>query len=184
MKSHQGKVISPGFAAGRAVIYTSGKGVMFPRYRIDEVDVDSEHDRLCMAVSDACQELEQLHERALRDLGESQAAIFAAHLGLLKDEKLLNRVREYVKRDLVNIEQALHEEVSKLAEQLNAVEDEYLRERAKDIRDVGRRLMSHLTGEARPLLTALPAETILVADELLPSDTLHLDSARDRKSVV
>ena len=53
-----------------------------------------------------------LHERALRDLGESQAAVFAGHLGLLKDEKLLNRVRGFVKRDLVNVEQALHDEVS------------------------------------------------------------------------
>jgi len=180
MKALQGKAISPGFAAGRAVVYTSGKGAVFPNYRIDEENVGSEHDRFHKAVSRTCLELEHLHERALRDLGESQAGIFAAHLGLLKDEKLLNRVREFVKRDLVNVEQALHEEVSKLAKQLNSVEDEYLRERAKDIRDVGRRLMSHLTGEARPLLTALPAETILVADELLPSDTLHLDSARVR----
>jgi phosphoenolpyruvate-protein kinase (PTS system EI component) len=87
------------------------------------------------------------------------------------------QVKQYVSRELVNVEQSLDSVIGELVERMCQLENVYLREREQDIRDVGRRMMRHLTGAPRFPHVPLPAHTVIVARELLPSETVELSQA-------
>ncbi|MBS3820811.1 MAG: phosphoenolpyruvate--protein phosphotransferase, partial [Phycisphaerae bacterium] len=137
--------------------------------------VDSEHGRFHQAIERSAEELQSLRSKIKSELGQAEADIFAAHLSLLHDEAFRQRTRERIERDLVNVEQAVDAEVSDLARALEEVESEYIRERAKDVQDVKRRVLKHLGHGPEEELKRLPAGSVLVTRELLPSDTLGLD---------
>ena len=87
------------------------------------------------------------------------------------------QVKQYLSRELVNVEQALESVIDKLVDRVCQLENEYLRQREQDIRDVGRRMMRHLTGGPRFPRVPLPAHAVIVARELLPSETIELAQA-------
>lgn len=151
-----------------------------PRYAIRREQVDAEQQRLEQALSTACQELAELRERMLRELGKAEADIFATHLALLRDRQFIQNVRERIARDRVNVEQALDAEIADLARLLEDMENEFFQDRAHDVHDVGRRLLRHLGHVPRDELNSLPPKTVVLARQLAPSDTLNLD----RRNVV
>lgn len=172
----RGRGLSRGVGRGRAVLYPAPP----PASSGDEVnacDVDHELRRLDAALGSARRDLERIRLRVQADVGAEEAAIFAAHEALLGDPALLDRIRERVLRDRVVAEQAVGLEFSDAAKRLAAIDDPYLRERSADVRDVGRRLLSSLSPHQSDSIAPLPAGSVLVAVELLPSDTVDLDRA-------
>ncbi len=175
-----GRPVSPGYAEGTAVLFDQGGQVEIPRYQIEHANVSDEIARFHEALERSCRELRQLEHRVLTELGDAQSSIFSAHLGLLEDKQFTERVKQRIRDTLVNVEQALDIEVADLVRLLASLENEYLRERTQDIRDVGNRMMRQLArGESDPLAD-LPPNSVIVAHELLPSETIDLD----RKQVV
>jgi phosphoenolpyruvate-protein phosphotransferase len=177
VKVWTGKPISPGYAEGRAVVYRSGRGTVASRRQIAARDVQREVSRFRAAAAAAARDLQALRQRVANELGEAEAAIFDAHGALLGDESFSKGVEDRIAGRLVNAEQAVEKEANEIAARMAAIGDEYLAERGDDVRDLGRRVLRHLKGEGFGGLPALPADCILIADELLPSDTARLDRA-------
>ena len=175
MKVWQGKPISPGYAEGRAVVFRSGRGVSAPWRRISPEEVESEVARFGSAVESTAEELEATRRRVAVEVGEAEAAVFDAHAAILRDEQLRRNVQDHIARHLVNAERAVERELEEIAVKLDSLKDDYLRERADDVRDLGRRLLAQFPGAPRPDLPRLPVGSVVVADELLPSDTIRLD---------
>jgi len=182
MQRFHGKPLAPGYAKGQAFIY---KEPLSPprtvRRSIDAPRVRSEVQRFEKALQASLRELEGLKERVLTELGESESRIFEAHLALLKDMQFIEKIRARIAKERVNVEHAVQIEIEELEKLLLQLENEYIRERAQDVRDVGNRVLKHLhrpRAGSPAQLKQVPPATILVCHELLPSDTLQLDRER------
>ena len=175
MKVLKGKSIAPGLATGRAFVCKARPAVAVPRHRLKPSEVEEEYRRFQRAVESAAEDLRAVYSRVHADLGQPEAEIFDAHLALLFDKQFAIQVRTRIETDLVNIEHAVATEIDSLARVLQAANDGYLSERAADIRDVGERVLAHLVREPQVFLAGLEPQTVLVVEELLPSDTLKLD---------
>lgn len=139
------------------------------------MDPQTEVARFETAVAQAKEELEAIKRHALKQLGEDKAAIFAAHLLVLDDPELLNPVKEKIQTEKVNAEYALHETASMFISMFEAMDNEYMKERAADIRDVTKRVLAHLLGVAISNPSLIAEEVIIVAEDLTPSDTAQLN---------
>jgi len=142
---------------------------------IAEEVVEAEIARLHAALQDAREELEALRDRAERELGAEEAAIFSAHLLMLEDPELVHRAEQYIRTERCNAEWAQKRAGEEIAAELAAIPDDYLRARADDVRDVSMRVVSLLSGVPRAALSKPDQPAIIVADELLASDIAHFD---------
>lgn len=170
--------ISPGFAEGLAVVYDyeTDYRLEFPDRDISPSEIAAEHGKLEDAVAHSHRELQQVEQSASSKTSHTDsAAVLAAHTHLVHD--IAAQVKKYVSRELVNVEQSLDSVIGEFVERMCQLEDDYLREREQDIRDVGRRMMRHLTGAPQFPRAPLPAQTVIVARELLPSETIELSQA-------
>jgi phosphoenolpyruvate-protein phosphotransferase len=178
MKRLFGSSLAPGFAEGRAFIYKPDLSAKVPQYRIKHSQVDGELVRFEQAVRGSIDELEKLREHVLSELGEAESGIFEAHLALLSDPAFIEKVKHRVANDLINVDHAVDSQITDLEKLLQDVKSEYVRERSHDIRDVGQRVLKHLSlprkAHDHPL-KRLPPDTVIVTVELLPSDTLQMD---------
>lgn len=175
MTTLKGRPLSPGYAAGAAYVHALGRGTT-PRRQLAPAEVPAEQERFARTVARAALDLEAMRERVRAELGDAEAEIFSAHIALLHDPPFLERVKARIARDRVNVEQAVETIVGELAGALAQVDNEYIRERAQDIRDLGARVLRLLAREDSPL-ARLPPESVVVAHEFLPSDVLELDRA-------
>ncbi|MFP4144646.1 MAG: phosphoenolpyruvate--protein phosphotransferase [Phycisphaeraceae bacterium] len=171
-----GQPIAAGLAEGQASIYRPATLEGLPAYGITEAAVGEEHERLMVAWQAAMNELEEVRQRLSGEVGRDEAAVFEAHLAMLRDRQFIANIKHRVARDLANVEQALEREVREWERLMAEAENEYLRERSQDVRDVGRRVLHHLAqrGGVHPL-HHLPPSSVIVACELLPSDVLEID---------
>jgi len=150
------------------------------RANIDRKDVDREVARFEKALASSFEELHALRDRVQAEIGEAESGIFEAHLALLQDQEFIKAVKQRLHSELINVEPAVADEIIRLEHLLMAVKSEYIKERSQDIRDVGKRLLIHLErrgARREDLLAKLPPRSVVVAHELLPSDTLKLDRA-------
>lgn len=138
-------------------------------------DVEAEVARLEAAVAKAKEELEAIKKHALEKLGEDKAAIFAAHLLVLDDPELLNPIKEKIQTERVNAEYALDETASFFISMFEAMDNEYMKERAADIRDVTKRVLAHLLGVTISNPSLISEEVVIIAEDLTPSDTAQLN---------
>ncbi|AMV10263.1 phosphoenolpyruvate--protein phosphotransferase [Geobacillus thermoleovorans] len=138
-------------------------------------DVEAEIARLEAAFAKAKEELEAIKQHALEKLGEDKAAIFAAHLLVLDDPELLNPIKEKIKTEQVNAEYALHETASFFISMFEGMDNEYMKERAADIRDVTKRVLAHLLGVTISNPSLISEEVVIIAEDLTPSDTAQLN---------
>ncbi|MCH1623976.1 phosphoenolpyruvate--protein phosphotransferase [Fredinandcohnia quinoae] len=138
-------------------------------------DVKSEIARFDAAIDKSMQELEIIKDRANKELGEDKAAIFAAHLLVLSDPELLNPIKEKIENDNQNAEFALNETASMFISMFEAMDNEYMKERAADIRDVTKRVLAHLLGVTISNPSMISEEVIIIAEDLTPSDTAQLN---------
>lgn len=138
-------------------------------------DVEAEVARFEAAVAKAKEELEAIKKHALEKLGEDKAAIFAAHLLVLDDPELLNPIKEKIQTERVNAEYALDETASFFISMFEAMDNEYMKERAADIRDVTKRVLAHLLGVTISNPSLISEEVVIIAEDLTPSDTAQLN---------
>ncbi len=171
----KGKPISHGYARGCAHVYKNNHQARPSHYDIEPSDVAEEHQRFQRAIECSIEDLENLEHRLITQFGREKAEIFSGHISMLQDEQFAQRVKDRVSRDLINIEQALERELNDVIEALSEVQDEYIRDRAEDIKDLKARLMKHLGPEPDVGLDNLTPNTVVVARELFPSDTAELD---------
>ena len=126
----------------------------------------------------SARDLNRVRQRVLADLGQAESRIFSAHLALLRDQRFIEKVKDRVSSELINVEQALDTEVTDFANLLSSLESEFLRERIQDINDVKHRVLRHLAKEKPKRLRRLKPKSVIVAAELTPSDTVNLDRSR------
>lgn len=170
-----GRPISPGYARGTAVLFGNDQRIELPKHQIDPGQVDRELERLRQAVARTSCDLEELEARVTGELGYGGSLIFSAHLALLQDKGFIDRIQSRIWRDRVNAEQAVDLAVTELAEQMRTLTNPYLRERAEDIRDIGNRVVRQLIQAGSWRYSRLESESVIVAHELLPSETIDLD---------
>lgn len=156
-------------------------------YRLEEPDLTvsrkniqnpaEETERFEKAVENAKQELKVIRDNANEKLGADKAAIFEAHLLVLNDPELLNPVKDKIKNEAVNAEFAMRETADQFIAMFESMDNEYMRERAADIRDVTKRVIAHLLGVQIPNPSLINEEVIIVAEDLTPSDTAQLNKS-------
>ncbi|UYZ13785.1 phosphoenolpyruvate--protein phosphotransferase [Brevibacillus sp. WF146] len=171
-KTIVGVAASSGVAIGKAFLLAN------PHLQIETVSVEdpsSEIKRLTDALEQAKADLREISERAEREMGPDKAAIFQAHLLVLEDPELVETVKGKIAAEKVNAESALHETAQTFIELFEQMDNEYMKERAADIRDVTKRVLCHLLGVEFAAPSDLAEEVILVAEDLTPSDTAQLD---------
>ncbi|MGE5675793.1 MAG: phosphoenolpyruvate--protein phosphotransferase [Mycobacterium leprae] len=169
-----GIAASPGIAIGRAFVLRPEAEATAQPY--EPGDASTEQGRFEAAVAASRTELEALRERVARRVGEKEAEVFDAHLLMLDDPSLVDEVLGAIAGGTDALS-AVETVTEALAGMLAALDDPYMKERATDIRDVGRRMVRHLKGVSAPDLSALSEPSVVVAHDLTPSDTAQLDPA-------
>ena len=148
---------------------------------LPEVEISGELNRLQQSLVRTREQLQEVQRKVAQNLGAEHATIFDAHLMVLEDPALIDEVVRVIQRDKVNAEFAFHSITERYADALAKVEDEYLRERTSDMRDVSSRVLNNLVGHAEIVdLARLSEPCIIIAHDLTPSKTALLD----RKNVL
>ncbi|KRK34360.1 phosphoenolpyruvate--protein phosphotransferase [Loigolactobacillus bifermentans] len=139
-------------------------------------DADAETARLKDAVDASTKELQMIRDTAAKSLGEEEAQVFDAHMMILADPEFVGAVETGIKNDKVNAEQVLHDVSANFVAMFEAMTDNpYMQERAADVRDVTKRIMSHLLGVTLPNPALIHDEVVIIAHDLTPSDTAQLN---------
>ncbi|MDR3277053.1 MAG: phosphoenolpyruvate--protein phosphotransferase [Treponema sp.] len=178
MKELSGIPASPGLVTGPALLYIDEGLPEIARYTIPGSRLEAEWTRLLEAFEAAGAEIRTLKERAGGNLSAEQAGILDAHLIMLEDPEFRGEIRARLEKTLENIERVVYEVTHDLIQKMMTLQDASFRERAVDIADVSRRLLSILLSIKRISLAELEEDVILVARDLLPSDLLSMN--RDR----
>jgi phosphotransferase system enzyme I (PtsI) len=184
MRTLKGIAASTGIAVGKATVYRPVE-LAVDRWRVE--DTEAELARLQRAVEESKEQLAEIHVKAQAEVGEDTARIFEAHLLFLDDPALLEEVRGKIETERLNAEAALSEAIEGYAAIFEAMEDEYMRARAADVRDVGQRVLRNLPPSFPPIggderggrgeepLAELSSPAIVVARDLTPSDTAQMN---------
>lgn len=165
---------SPGIVFGKALVLKEEK-IVLDTQKISEDQVEAEVARFYAGREAAVEQLNSIHQRALKSLGEEKAAIFEGHLMILEDEELEEEIIDYLRSYKVNASVAASKIIDQQVEMLSEIDDEYLKERAGDIRDIGNRLIKNILGMHIVDLGDIAEESILVAYDLTPSETAQLN---------
>ena len=165
---------SPGIVFGKALVLKEEK-IVLDTQKISEDQVEAEVARFYTGREAAVEQLNSIHQRALKSLGEEKAAIFEGHLMILEDEELEEEIIDYLRSNKVNASVAASKIIDQQVEMLSEIDDEYLKERAGDIRDIGNRLIKNILGMHIVDLGDITEESILVAYDLTPSETAQLN---------
>ena len=171
----KGTGASPGIAIGKVLVVEHGE---LEIQRVSISNIEEEVARLDKAVEISKEELTKVKEKALLELGEHEAEIFEAHLLVLEDPELIDSAKAKIKDEQVNADYALKEIRDMFVGMFESMDNEYMRERAADIKDVTNRIIRHLLGIKIVDLAALEEEVILVAHDLTPSDTATMNKSK------
>ncbi|WP_133515777.1 phosphoenolpyruvate--protein phosphotransferase [Halanaerobium saccharolyticum] len=170
----KGIAASPGIAIGKTLVKKDQK-IEIDRRNISEDQVDEEIEKLHSALAEAKGSLEELKEQTAEKMGEEKAEIFGAHLMILDDPEVIPAFEDKIKDDKLNAAAAVKDVVDEYAAMFSAMEDEYLRERGSDIKDVGMRVVKILLG-VEDISDKLDEEVVIIAEDLTPSDTAQFDT--------
>ena len=165
---------SPGIVFGKALVLKEEK-IVLDMQKIKDSQVDEEIARFYAGREAAVEQLNSIKERAYQSLGEEKAAIFEGHLMILEDEELEEEIIDYLRSNHVNAAVAANVVIDQQVAILSEIDDEYLKERASDIRDIGNRLIKNILGMHIVDLGEINEEAILVAYDLTPSETAQLN---------
>jgi phosphotransferase system enzyme I (PtsI) len=165
---------SPGIAIGTAFLYLEDNPRV-PKYEVGLDDVAAELERFQTAVHRAREELEALRRRAAESHTRENAGFLDSHLMMLEDPEFHSDVERRLNDERMNVEWILYKAIQELIDRLGATEDDYLRERTADIRDVSKRVLNHLMHRERISLADLEEDVVLVAHDLLPSDAVAMN---------
>jgi phosphoenolpyruvate-protein phosphotransferase (PTS system enzyme I) len=168
---------SPGIAHGRAFVVVQSE-LEVPVYQIDPSQRDGEVARFDQALLNTRQQVIKVQQEISRNLGEDEARIFDAHLLVLEDQALISETIRELDKTSRNIEACFNDVGQRFVEAFGQIDDEYLRERASDIRDVVQRVLHNLTGRAIANLSRLAEDHVLVTRDITPSDSAAFDNSR------
>ena len=174
MKKLNGISASQGIVIGK-VFYYLDEYMRVPEYRVKPEEINVEIARFEVAVERTRQELIELKDSISGENMINEAGFLEAHILMLDDPELSRKIKEKITEERYNAEWALNAAVRDFIELIAAASDEYIKERTFDIRDVARRVLGNLIYKKRVDLTSLNEEVVLIAHELLPSDTLTMD---------
>jgi len=180
MLTIRGTAVSAGVARGRAFVVACGYRSAAPRRSIQASEVEGERVRLEAALNRAASELLAVQQEVTDRIGRGPADIFGAQALVARDPTLREQVLLTVEKKHINVEAALAEFIDGYTRRLDAVPDTYVRERAADVRDVGRRVLAALVDQPGVDCLHLSENAIVVADELLPSVTARIELSRAR----
>ncbi|CAK6490511.1 Phosphoenolpyruvate-protein phosphotransferase [Pantoea sp. Nvir] len=169
-----GILASPGIAFGKALLLIEDE-IVINRKKISDDQVEQEVKRFLDGRAQAAQQLEAIRVKAGETFGEEKAAIFEGHIMLLEDEELEQEIIDLIKKDHASADAAAYSVIDGQAKALEELDDEYLKERAADVRDIGKRLLQNILGLHIVDLSAIQEESILVAKDLTPSETAQLN---------
>ena len=173
-RTYKGFGVSPGIAIGRAVIIEKKVASVY-RVPIKEEDVAREVNRFLEALDVTRRELLDLKKKVSRSMGDEYASIFEAHALMVSDPSFADKVIQKIESEQVNAEWAVSEVQEELEARFESFEDEYLRDRGADVKDVGDSLLKNLQGIAHHDLSEITHDIVILADDLLPSDTVHFN---------
>lgn len=172
MASLRGTVASKGIAFGHAY-KLSIPDLSFEQRTITRVE--EEMNRLQQAVRKAREEIKLIRQQVAKKQGEEHASIFDSHLLMLDDPYYMGTIEEIVAKERVNVESALVKVTELLISTFKQLNNLYIRERISDIQDVVDRILAHLLGKSLPNISLIQQETIIVAPDLKPSETVQID---------
>ena len=173
----KGIAASPGVAHGTALLYLQ-KVLDVPSYDLRPEAIDAEIERFDQAILQTREEITAVRHKVAASLGEGEARIFDAHLMVLEDGALLDEVNSELRSTNKNVESCYHQIAERYISFFSSMEDEYLKERVTDIRDVSRRLLQNLIGMNKSNLGELAAHSIIVSEDITPSDTADMDRSK------
>ncbi len=168
---YKGTGASPGIALGRALVIEHSE-LVIEKKTIENIDEEIQKLESAVKVSE---ELTKVKEKALAELGEHEAEIFEAHLLVLEDPELIGSAISKIRDEKVNADYALNEIKEMFVAMFESMDNEYMRERAADIKDVTNRVLRHILGIKVVDLAELDEEVVLIAHDLTPSDTATMN---------
>ena len=171
MQIYKGKSVFGGIAIGKISVYKKDEQLV-KRVKIEDADVEME--RYTTARNIAAAQLQKLYDKALKEVGEANAAIFEVHQMMLEDEDYNESVENIIHSQMVNAEYAVASTADNFAQMFEAMDDDYMRGRAADVRDISERVITVLAGGAGSGLDS-DEPVIIAADDLAPSETVQLD---------
>ncbi len=169
-----GILVSPGIAFGKALLLIEDE-IIVNRKKITAEQVEQEIVRFKEGRGKASSQLEAIRIKASETLGEEKAAIFEGHIMLLEDEELEQEIIALITDEKLSADAAVHSVIEGQAIALEELDDEYLKERAADVRDIGKRLLKNILDLHIVDLSAIQEEVVLVAKDLTPSETAQLN---------
>ena len=166
---------SPGIAIGNALVLEHKDMVIEKK---ENVNVEVEVEKLNSAVDTSKKELSAVKEKVAKELGEEEAEIFGAHLLVLEDPEFIGEAENKIKNESLNAEYALNEVKDMFVSIFESMDNDYMRERAADVKDVTNRVLRHILGIKIIDLSNLSDEVVLIAHDLTPSDTATMDKKK------
>lgn len=174
MDTYTGKSIFKKIAIGKILFYQKGEQTI-KRTRIE--DIDAELKRYEKARAAAVEQLDALHEKALKEVGEANAAVFEVHAMMLEDDDYVDSIVNIIESQQVNAEFAVAATGDNFSKMFADMDDDYFKARAADVKDISERLINILTGkEGGQVIGEEPV--IVVADDLAPSETVQMDKEK------
>ena len=171
MQCFQGKSVYKGIAMGPVVVLKKND-YQVKRTRIE--DAEAEAARVDVALKASQEQLQKLYDKAVKEVGEASAAIFEVHQMMLEDEDYLEAIQNMVRTEQVNAEYAVAVTGDNFAEMFASMDDDYMKARSADIKDISERLVRNLSGQGDVDLSSIEP-SVIVADDLSPSETVQMD---------
>ena len=171
MREYTGKGVYGAIAVGKISIFKKQDTVI---QRTSVTDTEAEKARVEAAKTAASEQLQAIYEKALKEVGETNAQIFEIHMMMLEDEDYNESIQNIIDTQKVNAEYAVSVTADNFAEMFSAMDDAYMQARAADVRDISDRIIANLTGTAAAQNTS-SEKVIICADDLAPSETVSLD---------
>ena len=169
----RGVGVSPGVARGSAYLLGTEE-TQFAERSLDAAEIPSEMRRFESAIIETRRQIGAIQRNVRKAMGQYDAAIFDVHMMVLDDGAFTDEIIRRIQKDGRNAEAAVRFVVNRYADALSVVEDDYLRERVADVRDVARRVLRNLTGEKPHALDGVHDQCVIVAADLAPSETASL----------
>jgi len=173
MKIFQGNAVSPGIAIGETFVYS--KDLLIPKYSISELQIKIEIERFNNALKNTRLELIQLKNKLSKELSKDEGKFLDSHIMITEDQSLVKDVMEKLKSEKKNIEWVLFQVIDSIVKKFNKMEDEYFRDRAVDILDIGRKVLQKLLTKKNVSLSSLEKEFIVVSSDISVSDTASMN---------
>ena len=171
MQCFQGKSVYKGIAMGSVVVLRKND-YQVKRTRIE--DAEAEAARVDVALKASQEQLQKLYDKAVKEVGEASAAIFEVHQMMLEDEDYLEAIQNMIRTEQVNAEYAVAVTGDNFAEMFASMDDDYMKARSADIKDISERLVRNLSGQGDVDLSSIEP-SVIVADDLSPSETVQMD---------